>query len=243
MNALCQAAVRWFLPVACEQAPREACGFIVNHAGHARVHVVPNVYPHVGGFAMAPDDVLDMLARHQCLAVVHSHVGEDARPSAEDRDLSEALDLPSVIVCVDDGSVSITYPPGWRQPLLGREWVYGVSDCYTLLQDAMQEMAGVTLPDIERAPFPSPDWNMFADHYAAAGFRVVHDVRNDYRAFDAVLFALDDDSPHLNHCGLIVEPCHVLHHAFGRLSAREVFTDSWRHRVRMHLRHISRGIQ
>jgi proteasome lid subunit RPN8/RPN11 len=237
MHTLCQAAVRWFLPVAREQAPREACGFIINHGGHARVHVVPNAIIEPGAFAMNPDDAMDMLRRHQCLAVVHSHVGEDARPSLADMELAEALHMPHVIVCVDDGSVSITYPPGWSQPIVGREWVYGVSDCYTLLQDAMQEMGGITLPDFEREPWPTKTWNMFRpENFTKAGWVEVP-LAEPFRALDVALFALDDDSPHCNHCGLVVEPAHLLHHAAGRLSTRELFSDFWRKHVRVHLRH------
>ena len=96
------AAMERFAKHAMLDGTRETCGLIVQTAGGPEF--VPCENRHAN-----PDRAFridrDLLEQHGAavLAVCHSHVGADARPSEADRAQQKAMGIPWLIVAADTG--------------------------------------------------------------------------------------------------------------------------------------------
>ena len=45
-------------------------------------------------------------------------------------------------------------PQGYEAPLLGRQWVWGITDCWSLVRDYYKQERGIELKDYERPITP-----------------------------------------------------------------------------------------
>jgi len=83
------------------------------------------------------------------LAVVHSHPDAAPLPSQADLVACERTGIPWFILGWPTEIWHFMTPKGYRAPLIGREFVHGVLDCYTLIRDWYQEVRSVSLLDFE----------------------------------------------------------------------------------------------
>lgn len=228
---------------AAEQAPREACGLLLWHgtppgdAGAAlRWWPCRNVSRQPGEFEVCPEDWAAAEDSGAPAAVVHSHVFAPPEPSMADRVMCERTGLPWLVVSHPTGSAFGWAPGGWRAPLLGRPFVHGVLDCYSLIRDHFEQALGMVLPDYARRPH----WwelgdDLYRCHFEDAGFVDVSGQAPQLH--DVVLMQVA--SRVANHAGVLVEGGTLLHHCMGRLSSRDVYGGYWRRVTVGLLRHRS----
>jgi cell wall-associated NlpC family hydrolase len=131
------------------------------------------------------------------------------------------------------------HPTGYKAPLIGRQWVWGVSDCWTLVRDWYKEELGLDLPDWNRPPsmmdFHQAPW--FEKYCSEAGFVDLGLSAPEYG--DAILMQLDG-SPGLNHVGVYLGDQLFLHHLRGRLSSRDLWGGYYQKSTGLIVRHTSR---
>lgn len=103
----------------------------------------------------------------------------------------------------------------------GRPYVYGESDCYTVVRDWFNNETNLRLDE-----YPRPtDWfqtnydTWFQDGFAKEGFRVIDIPFNRLEPGDFLFFAIT--TQHINHCAVYVGADNILHHLFNRFSAVE----------------------
>lgn len=211
--------------------PRESCGLVVALAGGREAYwPCANLSQSAEHFVLSPEDYARAEDAGKIAAIVHSHP-RDAQPSQADLVACEATAMPWHIVTQDGACVTFK-PTGYRAPLLGREFVHGVLDCYSLVRDYYREVLGVTLPDHERRE----SWwknggNLYLDNYKADGWEEV-----DQPELHAMLL-LQMVSEVPNHAAVFVADNQILHHVQGRISCRDVYGGYWRKHTVKVLRH------
>lgn len=150
-------------------------------------------------------------------AVIHSHPDYPACPSEADMRGQIETAVPWGVIATDGQQCT---PVTWfgdgvdRQPLIGRGFCHGVTDCYGLIRDYYQIEHGIVLPEYPR----SWEWwlngqNLYLDGVEAAGF--VRIRPQDAREGDMWFAQLRSPVP--NHGGIMAANGLALHHPSASL--------------------------
>lgn len=212
--------------------PHESCGLVVGRRYVAQANLCADP---AAGFRLDPGAVLEA-HRAGLDAIVHSHPHPHPPcPTAADMRLQIDHDVPCAIVPVSaagEPGQPVWWGPGVAiAPLIGRPYVHGITDCYSVARDWYRQERGLVLPDYPRrwrwwrsGRADAPPDDLFGQYFADAGFRPI--AYREAGPGDALLLRVA--SPVVSHCAVIVEPGVMLHHPGGsrprdpaRLSRRE----------------------
>lgn len=205
-----------------QEDPRESCGLVVIVKGCELYWPCTNISEDEQQFVLDPSDFAAAEDAGEVIAVVHSHPIHAARPSQADLVSIERSGLPWYIVNprLEQWSDAIN-PTGYKAPLIGRSWVWGITDCWTLTRDWYAEK-GLDLPDWDRPATPElfEEKPMFDGCWRDAGFTELQQ-EDSLRVGDALLFSIGRSR--FNHCGVYIGDQMVLHHLRNRLSSRDMY--------------------
>lgn len=176
------------------------------------------VHSHTTGWCIQPDDF-------------------DARsPSYQDLKSQAETGIEWAIATTDGETCSdLLYwgNPKNRPPLLGRDFIYNLQDCFALLQDHLYSELGVSIPTVPRNKFWHEEGqNLVQDHFRELGFTEVE--LNDLQPNDVLLYAVRD--PVVRHIGIYLGNNQVLSHWYNRLSAIENY-GTWAKYVKLAVRY------
>lgn len=217
--------------------PAESCGLLVRAGGCRPMFRACRNIAEEGSFQIDAEDLAAVEdAGYEVLAVVHSHPDQDDPvPSPADLECCDAGDLPWHIVGMPSRRWVTVTPAGLLPPLVGREFVYGRSDCYSIVRDWYRLERRVWLADVPRTSDTEPDGgSIYLPRLASHGWRV---VAGEPRTGDVLLMRMGAREP--NHAALYLGDNLILHHLEGRLSAREPLGADYRARTTHILRHAS----
>jgi proteasome lid subunit RPN8/RPN11 len=210
--------------------PRESCGVIVDgvYVPCDNTHADPETH-----FAIASDVYLRITTGRTVNFVVHSHPDGPLFPSALDMQTQIAMQVPWAIIALDEDRIApptVWGDPLEPQPIVGRQFMHGVTDCLSLIRDCYRlgkvELAkqGIIWP-FDPLPFaecPRDDawWDnggdLYVNNFAKWGFKPT----NDPKPGD-VFFAAIGKSKILSHGGVLTGNDLICHHLPTKLSRRE----------------------
>lgn len=201
--------------------------------------------------ARSPDksfrlDYLTLIKHHPVDAIVHSHPGGIACPSAHDMQQQLASGLPwliSVIATASKPDIAEEWFSWGHTPRLDAMSGYrhGVTDCYGLIRGWFHDEHGIILPDYPR----QWEWwqghdNLYLSHFADAGFAVLP-PQQEFQRGDVFLAAIRSSVP--NHAGIYWGDGLIFHHLAGakpvdasRLARKEPI-ERWKRYITTWLRH------
>jgi proteasome lid subunit RPN8/RPN11 len=202
--------------------PNEACGLVAIVKGRERYFPCKNLAPNSQQmFVLNPDDYVRIEDMGQITEVFHSHPFTSAAASEADRVACEKSNLIWTICSPKSNTWSTIEPCGFKAPLVGRQWVWAVTDCWSLVRDWYQEH-GIRLRDWER-PLTIKEFEknpMFESCWRDTGFFSVTD-EEDIKRGDLVLMQIHGIG--LNHIGVYIGEGLLLHHVRGRLSSCDMY--------------------
>ena len=178
-------------------------------------------------FELSQDDQKLLLRRKPTL-LLHSHPSGESAPSDTDLAQQLATNMNWGIVGVKGNPTTndvyeVKYPEMWGEdvpipPLLGREYLYGVRDCWGIVRD-WHRLNGMNVPEIPRTSsgkYPCGDWrnDPFAYWPLKIGFKEVK--ARDRKPGDVAVIKLR--SPIYNHCMVYLGESNYLHQMRGQMS-------------------------
>lgn len=218
--------------------PRESCGVIYIAKGKYRYFPCKNIAATPDEhFILDPADYAIAEDRGEIVAIVHSHPITPPNPSQADQISCNNSALPWIIVNPKTEQWGLCEPTDFELPYVGRQFVFGVVDCYSLVRDWYKREWAIELDDFDRRDgFWNRGENLYVENYQGQGFRRV--TFNELQYGDLILMQLGAELP--NHGAIYLGDQQILHHVQGRLSSRDVFGGYYVKSTAMVLRHESR---
>lgn len=164
--------------------------------------------------------------------VWHSHLQLDGF-SEFDQQVIASDPMPWAVYCLAKDHFT-ECNPHTVAPLIGRPYVFGVYDCYSVVSDKLAEM-GVELPEWPRSfygEWNTPEFVPFDEQALVVG----REVTGTPGAGDILLFNLGDHPGHTDHIGVLLDGRRFLHHPSGRASRVDRFGSWWKRKLRMIVR-------
>jgi len=206
-----------------DQNPKESVGLLLNIKGKKRYYPCQNlsITSHQE-FILNPEDYVKADNLGDIVGIVHSHPICSPEPSQADRVSCEKSNLPWYIVNPESEEWSYLEPNGYKAPLIGRKWVWGVTDCWSLVVDWYKQEKGIELKDYERNM--TPDEFLFDPLFESYAWRTgFRELRPEERLEKGDVLLMSIMYPTLNHVAIFLGDM-VLHHLADRLSCREPYS-------------------
>jgi len=205
-----------------DQDPDECCGLLLNIRGKERYHPCRNLSAQSDEyFILDPEDYIKGSNLGEITAIIHSHPDTPPVASQADKMSCEQTKLPWYIVNPKTETWGYYEPCGYEAPLIGRPWVWAVTDCWSLVVDWYKKEKGIELLDYER-PTRIEDFTddpVFERYLPSRGFRL---LRSEEPLINGDVLAMSILGKGLNHVAIFIDG-DVLHHSADRLSCREPY--------------------
>jgi proteasome lid subunit RPN8/RPN11 len=243
--------------------PEESCGFVINDEYVPVENNAADPTRHEDGNLACPCRLCQFKISHADTAtylgkaqmILHSHPNGPVFPSRLDMTAQIATGVPWGVIALDEDRIGNPEVWGDQLPpaeLVGREFMHGIRDCYSLVRDTFRlghdelkklgvtdewPYAPITLTDVPRddAWWHGEDdfYNILAGSYGWAEIKM-----EDAQPGDVFLNKIQ--STKLNHAGLLIASDLILHHLPGRFSRREP-SGLWARNADRWLRYTGKG--
>ena len=205
-----------------EQDPKESCGLLLNIRGKEKYHPCQNLAITSNQcFIMNPEDYVAADSLGEIIAIIHSHPITPPVASEADKISCEQSNLPWHIVNPKTEQWGFYEPTGYKPEIIGQPWVWGISDCWSLVRRYYKEKLNIELRDWERPITPEEFMAnpMFDSCAWRTGFR---ELRKDEKLENNDLLFMSIGEAGLNHVAIFIDG-DVIHHLRDRLSCREPY--------------------
>ena len=212
-----------------DQDPSECCGLLLNIRGKERYYPCRNLSAQSDEyFILDPEDYIKGSNLGTITAIIHSHPDTPPVASQADKMSCEQIKIPFYIVNPKTETWGHYEPCGYEAPLIGRQWVWNVTDCLSLVTDWYLQEKGIVLIEATRPLTPeeftenpvSKEDGDFNNYLIKAGFRL---LTPDEKLENGDVLAMSILGKGLNHVGIFIDG-DVLHHSADRLSCREPYS-------------------
>jgi len=208
-----------------ENYPREGCGLLAVVKGELQWFPCTNVAEHEDDFILDSTEYLNISRKSDIVGIVHSHPDASCDPSESDIKHCNAIGVPYYIFSYPSMDVHIQQPEKESKPLYGRDYEFGVSDCFEAMRDYLASQ-NIEIPS--RAAFEDDWWEKKLDYFTD---EIIQDygykpVEGNMEKNDVIIFTVNASVG--NHCGVNLGEDIFYHHADKRLSCRENLYPFWK---------------
>ncbi len=211
-----------FKTYAQEQTPNEACGLLAIIDGKETFWPCKNLAEGKHEFFMLdPDDWVECEDTGEVIGVIHSHPVGAAIASDADKASCEHIGFPYYIYSINQDHWTKIEPSGWKAPsLIGRRFIWGKYDCWSIVTDWLKENKNIEIPYWQRPK----TLKEFAENpefeYALPKLNFKKQEKTDnLKTGDVLLFT--GAKQKLSHVAVYIGDSMILNHNFKALSCRQ----------------------
>jgi len=206
-----------------KEYPREGCGVIGVVKGKKKWFPCTNLAEDDESFILSSSEYLEIKKRADIFAIVHSHPNASNKASEHDIECCNAIGVPYYIFSYPDMELNIVEPTKKAYPLIGREYKFGVRDCFEALRDWLAK-ENIEIPP--REPFEDNWWESNLNYFSEENIKNWNHIKVDApQRNDVLIFQIRKNVP--NHCGVYLGNDIFFHHAENRISCRENLYPFW----------------
>ena len=208
-----------------KEFPREGCGVLAVVKGKKKWFPVKNLSPEPDNFILDSDEYIKLLSTTDIVGIVHNHIGESSDPIQTDIDYCNELGIPYYIFSYPDMELTIVEPESNVSELYGREYKFGVKDCFEAVRDYLFKQ-GLEIP--HRALFEDKWYDKGLDYFTTEMVKKWKGEPvglDELQENDVLIFKVQEEVN--NHCGVYIGNDIFYHHAVNRLSCRENLYPFW----------------
>jgi proteasome lid subunit RPN8/RPN11 len=193
-----------------KEYPREGCGVLAVQKGKLKWFPCTNVAEDNEDFVINSAEYLKLSRTSDIVGIVHSHPDADCTPSESDIKYCNALGIKYYIFSYPEMELYTLEPTHNIKELYGREYEFGVADCFEAMRDYLASQQIQIKP---RLLFEDDWWkkglNYFTDEVVKDwGFKPV--LLSEIQPNDMLVFNVFSDVP--NHCGVYLGNEIFYHH-------------------------------
>jgi proteasome lid subunit RPN8/RPN11 len=159
-------------------------------------------------------------------AIYHSHTNGNRHFTASDVQLANRTQKPIILYDVIHNQFSAIDPSGDTE-LTGRDFCYGIYDCFSLVRDYYKQEKGTELPNYPRSSdelvWDKKEWDWIDSQYELVGFR---EVKSPERG-DVIAMSIGNNAAGINHLAIYMGDNTLLHQLAGRKSSIEIWGSPW----------------
>jgi proteasome lid subunit RPN8/RPN11 len=208
-----------------KEYPREGCGILAVSKGKKKWIPCSNIADNDEHFIIPVEEYLKISRTMDIIGIVHSHPDESSEPSEADINNCNAIGKDYYIFSYPDMELTIVKPERLDIDLFGREYQFGVTDCFEAMRDYLSTKS-IDIPP--RALFKDNWWDKGQDYFSDDTIKewghYPVDLK-DIQENDVLVFSVLSDIN--NHCGVYLGDDAFYHHAVSRLSCRESLFPLW----------------
>ena len=228
-----------------QEYPKESCGLVYMKSGKIFYGPCRNLASRDDHFILHHEDYIKYADDGTILEIVHSHPNYPPKPSQADLVECEKGIFPWTIIGWPSKKTQQIKPKGYEAPYEGRQFVFNILDCYTIIRDWYKREYNIELTDYYREDhFWERNEDLYEDNFATEGFIEVE--FDDIQPGDLIFMALK--SRVINHAAIFIgyqdfggrtKVPVILHHVQGRLSQKIVYGGWWAQNMRKVIRHYT----
>ena len=216
--------------------PREGCGVLAAVKGKVKWFPCNNVAEGDNDFVIDSKQYIDIGHRADIVGIVHSHPDASTEPSESDIKYCNTIGIPYYIFSYPEMDLNIIEPERDTKSLFGREYEFGVNDCFEAMRDYLASQ-NIAIPP--RAAFEDDWWEKSLDYFTD---EIIKDygytrVEDNMQKNDVIIFKINAAVG--NHCGVYLGNDIFYHHAENRVSCRENIYPFWKRHISGVYRHAA----
>jgi proteasome lid subunit RPN8/RPN11 len=186
-------------------------------------------------FSIKTKDFIYAKARGTVIGTYHSHINEQFNFTEDDISSVEVWEMPNILYLLKTDEFKTYYPKGYINPYIGRFFEYGRTDCYELVREYYQKELNIELSHYNR----DDNWDetipyVFEENYAKEGFFQVDELKKH----DCILMKYRETDI-AGHVMIYLGNDIVLHHPWNRFSLIESYSNFYKRKTKLKLRHKS----
>jgi len=222
-----------------ECLPKESCGLLAIVKGKEVYFPCKNLAnDQITYFIIDPDDWANAEDSGELVGLIHSHPKGPIFPSEADKLACEYLGLQWHIYSPEIDDWHSFKPSGYKSSkVIGKTWIWGAADCWTIVVDYFNEK-GLKVGDMIRPkdPVEMLTNRKFEKEIPLCNFKEVND---DIKEDDLLLMSMAKNTG--CHVGIYVGDQMVLHHQVGRLSSRDLLDEQMYKSIYKRYRHVEKN--
>ncbi len=223
MNWLSEDQKRQIKQLAAQTPEQEACGFVLPDGS---VVAVKNSSPNPAEQFRIEANIV---AQHaDAVGCWHSHLVLDGFSVLDQIGIAADGAMPWAVYTLATDRFCECDPLA-QAPYVGRPYVWGVWDCYSLVADWLAREQQIVLPEWERGQWGewnTPGFRPFDEEWPKFCKRV-----SDPMPGDILLFNVGDHAGHTDHVGVMVGTRDFLHHPANKQSRQSRLGGHWLRRL------------
>lgn len=214
---------------------QESCGLVIVKNGKRRYIPCENVASDpINNFVISAEDWVNADDAGEVVCIVHSHPSSKPVPSQADQVSCELSNLQWLIVNPRTKEFNLIKPHGYEAPLYGREYCFGVLDCYTFAQDYYKRVYNIELGNHDRDDkFWEKGIDLYLNYMEVEGFYEIS--MQELKPGDAIIMNIGSDIG--NHGAIYLGDNMIAHHMYHRVSSRDIYGGYYRKHTARFIRH------